>query len=421
MTTQRKTTFPKHFLWGASTSAHQVEGNNHNQWSVWELENAKSLATQAPYHYGDLEVWKDISHEAKRPANYVSGPAVNHYEHYEEDFNLLSSLNMNAYRFSIEWSRVQPQEGTWNVEAVQYYKSYIAALKKRKIEPVVTLFHFTLPTWFADKGGFEKRSNLKYFTQFVDRIIEEIGSQVRYIVIINEPEAYSFESYYLGHWPPARQSLWAALWVYHNLAVAHNRAAKLIHQKGKRHKVSSAKHFSYQYAGDDAIITRVTAQVANWFANDQWLRLVMKRCDFIAVNYYMSSRYYGYRVHNPNQTVSDMGWDMQPSDIEHVLTHLHEKYHKPIMITENGLADMNDTHRKWWLTETIIGIQKALAQDVNLLGYIHWSLLDNFEWDKGFWPHFGLFAVDPKTMKRTPRPSAQWFGKVIKKLRGMEV
>ena len=142
-------------------------------------------------------------------------------------------------------------------------------------------------------------------------------------------------------------------------------------------------------------------------------------CDFLAVNYYSTNRVYGYRIHNPDQKVSDLHWDLQPADIEFVLERLHRKYELPLMITENGLADAQDTYRQWWLQETVGAMQRALKQGVPLLGYLHWSLIDNFEWAYGKWPCFGLAAVDYKTGDRTLRPSALWFGRVIKKLRGV--
>src|SRR5690606_5391821 len=149
----------------------QVEGGNHNQWSVWELENAKSKAAQAKHQWEDLESWEMIKEEAQNPDSYVSGKAADHYNRYEQDFDLLQKMNMNALRFSVEWSRVEPEEGAWNVAAVEHYKNYAAELKKRGIEPVVTLFHFTLPVWFVAKGGFEKRANVKYFVRFAEKIV----------------------------------------------------------------------------------------------------------------------------------------------------------------------------------------------------------------------------------------------------------
>lgn len=410
--------FPKSFLWGVSTAAHQVEGGNHNQWSEWELENAKALAIRSTYQFEDLVNWPEVKHVAKQPGNYVSGWAVNHYTQYEQDFDLVRSMHLNAFRFSVEWSRIQPEEGAWNAEAVRHYKDYIAAMKKRGLEPVMTLFHFTLPIWFARKGGFERRANVRYFVEFVDRILEELGPSVRYIITINEPETYTYQSYITGEWPPQRHKKLLALRVYRNLALAHNRAAGVIHQKSRKHKVSVAKNSMFVYPGDDAWLSRVSASVGQFIQDDYFLRQVYKTCDFLGVNYYMDARIYGYRMHNPQDKVNDLGWDMEPQNIELVLKRLHDKYHLPIMITENGVADATDQYRKWWLTQTIVALQKAMDSGVEVFGYLHWSLLDNFEWDKGTWPRFGLFAVDYATGARTPRSSALWLARVLKKIRG---
>ena len=409
--------FPKHFLWGAATAAHQVEGNTHNQWTVWELEHTKSLATQASYQYGDLENWNDIKQQAKDPHNYVSASAVDHYTMHEQDFDLLKKMHMNAFRFSIEWSRVEPKEGVWDAKEIEYYKRYIEKLKRRNIEPVVTLFHFTLPVWFAELGGFERRQNVRYFTRFAEKIIRELGVNVRYIVTLNEPEVYVAASYLAGHWPPNKTSKWLTWRVTNNLAYAHNQAAKKIHAINRRYKVSIAKNTSYIYAGDDAWLSRLTANVLQYLRDDYFLRKVIKQCDWLGVNYYFSDRVYGYRVHNPDKKVSDLGWDMSPENLQFALERLHEKYDLPIIITENGLADGQDAERQWWSTQTLLAMHKAVQNGVKLEGYLHWSLLDNFEWDKGFWPQFGLVSVDRKTQQRTLRPSALWFGKIIKHLR----
>ena len=409
--------FPKRFLWGAATAAHQIEGNTHNQWTVWELENAKSKAAQAEYQLNDLENWEDIRAQAKDPDNYVSGELADHYALYLQDFDLLETMGMNSFRFSVEWSRIEPEEGVWNASAIAHYKQYVAELKKRNIEPVMTLFHFSLPVWFTDKGGFEKRSNVKHFVRFAEKIVREIGTDVKYIITINEPEVYAFESHYLGHWPPNQSSKWKWWRVINNLCYAHRQAAKVIHQINRRYEVSIAKNSGYFYAGDDAWLSRMSAAIMQYFQDDYVLKKVAKQCDFLGVNYYFSYRVYGYRIHNPDEKVSDLGWDASPVNIEHALRRLHEKYHLPMIITENGLADSSDTHRQWWISQTLIGMQRAMDHGVKLKGYLHWSLLDNFEWAHGKWPRFGLAAVDYDTKKRQLRPSARWFGKVIKHLR----
>ena len=408
--------FSKRFLWGASTSAHQVEGGLHNQWTVWELENAKSLATRAPYQFGDLQNWPHIAKNAKNPNNYVSGRAADHFNRFEEDFDILSKLNMNAFRFGIEWARVEPSEGVWDASAIDHYRKYLKALKARGITPVVTLLHFTLPVWFAEKGGFEKRRNVKYFLRFVQKVLEEMGGDIKWIITINEPTVYVSESYFIGNWVPNKTSKLLSIMVLNNLIVAHKKIYRLT--RGSRHwQVSMAHHLSHFYAGDNAWLSRLSAWVADLVANRYVLARVKRHSDFIGLNYYFSYRIYGYRVHNPGEHQSDLGWDMQPAHLQYVLEDLSRRYDLPIMVTENGLADASDEQRKWWITESIIGMNQAMKNGTKLIGYLHWSLLDNFEWDKGFWPKFGLVSIHRGTMARTVRPSAEWFGAVIRKLR----
>jgi beta-glucosidase len=409
--------FSKHFLWGASTAAHQVEGGNHNQWSVWELENAKARAAQAVYHHEDFDNWDRIKKEANNPNNYISGDLADHYHRYEEDFDLLKQMNMNAFRFSVEWSRIEPEEGIWNEEEIEHYRRYAASLKMRGIEPVVTLFHFTLPIWFANMGGFEHRANVKYFTRFAEKIISELGTNVRLIITINEPEVYAFESYWLQTWPPAKRSALKWLAVVNNMAYAHKKAAKAIHELNRRYRVSIAKNSNFFYPGDNAWLSHISALVMQYAQDDFFIRKVINHCDFLGVNYYFSNRVFGYRVHNPDVRLSDLQWDMHPADIQYVLERLSRKYKLPIIITENGLADAQDADREWWLKETIIGLQKAMVNGAEVQGYLHWSLMDNFEWAYGKWPRFGLVHIDYATGKRTLRSSGKWFGSVIKRLR----
>ena len=159
---------------------------------------------------------------------------------------------MNALRFSVEWSRIEPKEGHWDSGAIAHYKQYVAELAKNEIEPVLTLFHFSLPVWFAELGGFEKRANIRYFTRFAEKILSELGNSITYVNTINEPEVYAKQSYLDGRWPPAKLSKRSMVSVLNNLAAAHNQTAKLIHGMNRRYKVSVAKNSVYIYAGDDA-------------------------------------------------------------------------------------------------------------------------------------------------------------------------
>ncbi|HSW81119.1 MAG TPA: family 1 glycosylhydrolase [Candidatus Saccharimonas sp.] len=409
--------FPKHFLWGASSSAHQVEGGNHNQWSVWELENAKVLAETAKYQANYLPKWDEIKAEAANPKNYVSGQATDHYNLYEEDFALLKKMNMNAWRFSLEWSRIEPEEGAWNAEAIEHYRHYLQRLKALGIEPVVTLWHWTQPLWFEQKGGFTKRKNVQYFVRFAQKVFEELGRDFRYVITLNELEVYVAKGFVTADWPPQNRHKLTGFWTLMHLIAAHKKVYKLAKTAGRKYQISIAKNSAYHYAGDDAWLSRFTAAAMKYAEDTFILRRLHKYMDFVGLNYYFSNRYYGYRQHNPGDMVNDLGWDMQPANIEFVLKDIADRYNLPIIVTENGVADRDDEYRKWWITQTLLAINRAMQAGVQVNGYLHWSLTDNFEWSSGFWPRFGLAAVDYATKKRTLRPSAIWFGKVISRLR----
>ena len=205
--------FPKDFLWGASTSSHQVEGGTVNQWSAWELEQASELAATANERLNWIPGWndgnnndkQDIRVQAENPDNYVSGEGIDHYNRYEEDFDLLQKLQFNSFRFGIEWSRIQPQEGVFDKAAIQHYHDYIDSLNGRGVEPILNIWHWTMPTWFTDKGGFEKKENLALFEKFVSRVAEEYADKVTYVITLNEPNVYASFSYLNGDWPPQKK------------------------------------------------------------------------------------------------------------------------------------------------------------------------------------------------------------------------
>ncbi len=412
--------FPKDFLWGASTSAHQVEGGNRNQWSEWEDTNALALSKKAEYQDDWLPRWERFKNEALNPKNYISGQAGDHYHLYKHDFELLSKLNMNAFRFSIEWSRLQPHSSKdWDVTAIRYYKNYIAALKARGIEPVVTLWHFTHPVWFEKKGGFANYNNIKFFVHFADKVMRELGKDIRYIITINEPDTFVYNGYRIASWPPQKQTFMQSLEVYRNLLIAHKMVYKKLRKHKRPYQISFAKTYAAAYAGDSRFISKFGAWLQCFLRDTLVLYQVQHCLDFIAVNYYFADRYIGLHTDQPNTRQSDIGWSMEPERISEVLVWLQKKYKRPIMITENGLADADDRQRKWWLQLTLKSLIYARQNNVQLIGYLYWSLIDNFEWALGKWPRFGLYAINYKTMKRTPRKSALWFAAVLAKIRGL--
>ena len=199
-----KKIFPKDFMWGASTAAHQVEGGNHNQWSVWEKQNSERLAKGAQKRLSWTPRWKEIKHEAEKPENYISGKGIEHYKRYQADFELLKDLNLNSFRFGIEWSRIEPHEGVWNEDEIAHYHRYIDELNKQGIEPMMNIWHWTMPVWFTEKGAFENSGNIKYFERFVEKLATEYGKKLKYVITLNEPNVYASFGYLNGEWPPQK-------------------------------------------------------------------------------------------------------------------------------------------------------------------------------------------------------------------------
>lgn len=412
--------FPKHFFWGASISAHQVEGRNHNQWSVWELENASSLAQTAHIRLGWLPSWEKFKDQAEEPSNYVSGVGVDHYNRYKEDFELLRKLNLNAFRFTIEWSRIEPEEGKWDKEAINYYKNYIKELRRLRIEPFLNIWHWTLPVWFADLGGFEKKSNLQYFYRFIEKICKAgLLDDIEYVLTINEPSNYASFGYLLGEWPPQYKNPWKFMKVYWNMTHVHKNTYKIIKSHRPMMQVGLAMILANIQAKHphnilDEASTKVMRYVWNWW----FIKRVKRKTDFIGVNYYFSDYYTGLgRRENPKVPISDLGWYAEPEGLYPILLRTWTKFKKPLFVSESGIADKDDDLRRWWIQENLVAMERALSEGVDLRGYFHWSLLDNFEWAYGWWPEFGLVHVDRKNgMRRTIRPSAKWFAEWIRKL-----
>ncbi|MCA9347343.1 glycoside hydrolase family 1 protein [Candidatus Saccharibacteria bacterium] len=410
----KRSEFPKDFYWGVSVASHQVEGGNHNQWTRWEHKTAARLAATAEDRLGNLPIWNEIKNQAEDAHNYVSGSGVGHYSKYLLDFKLAKTLNLNAFRSSIEWSRINPQEGVFDAKEIEHYSEYFRAMKAEGLEPFVTLFHWSVPQWFADKGGFAKRSNLRYWRDFVHVLAQNMDlSGIKYVLTINEANTFSGMGYAVGEFPPGEKKYLKSLVVYRNLALAHRIAYKIVKNKFPNIQVGSANQFQ------KAIGKGIGGKISTWFelqySNWGWVK-ASKYYDFIGFNYYFTD----YRNKllsvladsNPTEPINDIGFYMEPSGIDWVLKETSKRYKNiPILITENGVADMHDQYREWWLVETIQAMSRALKSGVPLIGYLHWSLLDNFEWQYGWWPKFGLISVDRKTMKRRVKPSAKAWAK----------
>lgn len=395
--------FPKNFLWGASTASHQVEGDTHNQWSEWE---------QSPSRLAQLEREGLISKYGKD--NFISGRAANHYNRFEEDFRLAKELGHNATRISLEWSRIEPREGEFDAKAVEHYRRVIASIRKNGMEPFVTLWHWTFPIWFRDKGGFERRENIKYFTRYAGRIAREL-QDVKFWLTLNEPEIVTNMSYLRGLWPPQVKSPLLTLRVFHNLIYTHRMAYQSMKSVNPSFQVGIAKNNTYYEAYGSKWQNVLVKKFMDWAINFYFLNRIREHQDFIGLNHYSHNRIKNFKLNqNENRRTSDMGWELYPEAIYHVLMDL-QKYHTPIYITENGLSDAKDSQREWFITETLKNLCRAIADGVDVRGYLHWSLMDNFEWAHGFWPRFGLIEIDQKTLVRKIRPSALVYRKFIHK------
>lgn len=395
--------FPDDFLWGASTSAYQVEGGITNDWSEWEKENANRLALESYKKFGNLKNWESIKREATDPSNYISGTSTDHYTYYREDIKLLKGLGLNSYRFSIEWSRIEPTPGNFDQKEIEHYQDVVRACREEGIEPMVTLWHFTNPIWVRDMGGWTNPKVIDHFLRYVELMVTSLPS-VKYWIVVNEPELYARFTHIFAYWPPAQKNLLLYFRSVSILVRATKRAARIIHDKVPGSLVSIASHYSYIQAYNDKWYNHLFKKFAIWWWNFSFLDRVIKDLDFVGINYYFHARLdKGIEV-NRNDIVSDLGWELYPKGMYYVLRDVWAKYHKPIIITEHGLADRENKRREWYVEKSLLYARKAIKlHGVEMRGYYHWSLLDNFEWDKGYWPRFGLVEVDYESKKRLPR------------------
>jgi len=389
--------FPDNFLWGAGSSAHQVEGGNVNNWSEWEKGNAERLANQARTYWKPWQ--QEMFSEMLQSRNYISGRSCDHYHHFKEDFDIAQKLNHNTHRFSIEWSRIEPKEGQIDEKEIEHYRQVLVALKERNIEPFVTLYHWPLPQWLVEKGGWLNPKAPYYFDRYIKIISENLFDYVNFWITINEPTMYTFNSYLRGVWPPQKKNVFKYFKVIKNLIRAHKLAYYSLKLIDLDCQVGIAKHN----------VHFENIPFVNYIWNNYFLKKIEKEQDFIGLNYYFYRQFFGKK----NLPYSGMGWRIFPEGIYHVLKDL-KRYNKPIYITENGIASVQDINRVKFIKDHLIWIHKAIEHGVDVRGYIYWGLTDFFEWNKGFWPRFGLVEIDYQTFERKIRPSALEYAKICK-------
>lgn len=387
-------------MWGAASSAYQTEGGNVNaDWWAWEHSQKRK---------------EFVKNRRPNPEQYISGQACDFYNRYEEDFSIANHLNHNAIRFGAEWSRIQPKEGVFDESVLDHYEKMLLSARANGLQVFFTLHHFTLPVWFANKGGFAKKENVKYFIEFAEAVVKRFADYVDFWLTINEPEVYATHSYLLGIFPPQEKKFFKTWGIINNLILAHNIAApKIKALTGK--PVSMAFHLSdLQPTGP---LGGLAKSLSHYLANEYILRRTINTCDFIGVNYYEHFHIgiLGRRKHSHTKHEStDLGWSIHPEGLERVLLNI-QKYQKPIYITENGLADEKDQKREKFIKDHLYYVHQAIQKGADVRGYLYWSLTDNFEWQHGFWPKFGLVEIDRESMlERKVRYSATKYAEICK-------
>ena len=251
----------------------------------------------------------------------------------------------------------------------------------------------------------------------MQKVADELGGKIRFVFTINEPNVYASFGYMTGEWPPQEKNIWAFLRVYYHLTLAHKSAYKIMKRRNKSIQVGVATQMGNIQAKrkhnvTDQVMVKTMRYAWNWW----FVNRIKKHQDFVGFNYYFTDYYRGFKAENPKAPLNDLGWYMEPEGLYPLLLCVNNRYKCPIYITENGVADAHDRYRRWWIEESIVSMERAISEGVDVRGYFHWSLLDNFEWAYGWWPKFGLVEVNRRTMKRTVRPSAKWFAERIKDL-----
>jgi beta-glucosidase len=422
--------FNKDFLWGSATSSHQVEGNcTNNNW--YKFESAV-----------DEQGTPRILNGQK------AGIASDHWNRYKEDIQLMKELPLNAYRFSVEWSKIEPKQGQFDEAALDHYEQVVDELLANGIEPMITLHHFTNPLWFEEQGAFLQENSPDIFAAFAEKVVQRLGSKVRLWGTINEPSAYVMQGYFNARFPPAVKDPKHVGIVFRNLLRAHTVAYQHIKKLEPQAQVGlvptldlydpsnrwnlldimvcrmlnrslDEAHFTYLVDGLFNFSIPGAARVS-YRSNDK------DAFDFIGLNYY--KRYFkkftffdSGHVTNvnkaPPEKLTDMEWEIYPEGLYRTIEMISRFTSKPIYITENGIADDSDTKRAGFIEDHLRVLNKAIADGMNVKGYFYWSLIDNFEWAFGFEKRFGLYHVDYATQKRTLREGSKKYPEIIRQSR----
>lgn len=410
--------FPPGFLWGAATSAHQVEGGASNDWTDWENTPGRI---------------RDGSNAQM---------ACDHYHRFREDWALARDLGHNAHRLGVEWSRIEQAEGVFSDEALHHYRDVLAALRDAGLQPMVTLHHFTNPRWFVANGGWESRTAVDRFTRYVERTVSALRDLCSLWVTINEPMIYFYEGYLTRRWPPGRGGPVRGLRAVRNMIRAHAQAYHLIHSLQDTAQVGIAHNMRlFDPANPRRLLDRLTAgaedrvfnRVLLWALADGYLRAPLgageyvaeadDSLDFIGLNYYArdmvafalhgGTAFFARNGPAPGAATDLFGWELYPHGLYRLLMDL-AAFGKPLYVTENGLADATDAQRPLYLAQSVAAMWQAVQEGAPLRGYFHWTLLDNFEWAEGYSVPFGLVSVDRQTQQRTVKRSGMLYREICR-------
>lgn len=412
-------TFPEGFLWGTATAAHQVEGRNTNDtWSAWEQETGRIVDG------GTAEIACD----------WWGG-------RWQEDFDRAQSTFQNAHRMSIAWSRIQPAPDRWDETALDKYIEMLKGLRSRRMVPMVTLHHFSEPLWVAELGGWENPEVINLFAAFVRKAVDALRPYCNLWVTINEPDVYMAGAYIDGTFPPGKKDLKIALQVMSRLVRAHAKAYRVIHELQPEAQVGSAYHYRKFIPATWLPMDRWIAKVYHLIFNDLFPRTlkdgvfngILKReripeavgtQDFVGLNYYAndlirfdllaSGEAFARRSFPKEALLSENGFiASQPAGMIDAVKW-GSQFGLPMFITENGVEDSQDILRPRYIVEHLHALWRAINDNLPVLGYFHWSLVDNFEWERGWTQRFGLWGLDVDSQMRIRRPSVDLYAEICR-------
>ena len=390
--------FPLGFLFGAATSSYQIEGNNtSSDWWLWE---------------------QNYTGKPGGPTE-KSGIACDSYNRYEEDFELARLLGHNVHRLSLSWARIEPANGEFNKEEIEHYRKVLKSIKSKGMKTFVTLWHFDVPIWFREIHGWANVMAPKYFERYAKVVAERLGEDIDFYVTMNEPQVYLVMRHILRYWNPIKShGMLDFLQGLFGLKRAHRSAYLAIKKVDPSAQVGIVENVMSMEPKYKTLWNKFVVELRKTIQ----FRLIFQytKADFFGINFYF------HDVIGPRDlwidsssietdgNVSDWGWQIFPEGIYRVVKEV-AKYKKPLYITENGLADAKDFKREEFIVGHLYWLQKAIAEGADVQGYMHWSLLDNFEWAEGYKWKFGLIEVDRENnLERKIRPSAYTYAKIIR-------